>query len=245
MQASSAHFSISARFYHLFAREEFVQYTLQLAERLLHHALTRDHHDVISLAQRWMQGSERCDESSLASIADHRDANTFTSHDAIAVMQKCVRAYADGHCRMSLHSATAPNSGEIGGTTQPKGGLHELASVPIHLLHMVRGYSQLMATPQAPRFYYVPAATCAHALAKAMHAFPPANLGLPGALGRHMLSLYLVAYRVTKGQYSRANCAGQPRLGFTKHRDAGNPETMSSQIFAQDLCQTPILLQIA
>ena len=183
MQANSAHFSISARFYQLCSREEFPQYTLQIAEWLLDHALARDHYNVKSLSQGRMQSIQRRDETSLATIADHGDPNSPAGHNTIAVMQEIVRAYADGHCWMSMQPAIAPNAGEICRPTQPKGGFHELTSVPIHLFHVVRGHSQFMATPQTPRLEYVPAATRAHALAKAMHTFAPADLRLPGALG--------------------------------------------------------------
>lgn len=183
MEANSAHFSISARFYQLCSREEFLQYTLQLTERLLDHALARDHYNVIPLPQGRMYSIQRCDQASLASIANDRDAYAFAGNYPITIMRKFIRAYADGHCRMSMQPAVAPNTGEIGRPAQSMGGLHELASVPIHLFHVVGGHSQLMTTPQAPRLNYIPAATRAHTLAKTMHAFPPANLGLPGALG--------------------------------------------------------------
>jgi len=109
----------------------------------------------------------------------------------------------------------APNAGKIGRPAQPKGGFHELTSVPIHLFHVVRGHRQFMAPPQTPRLEYVSAAARAHALAKAMHAFAPADLRLPSALGRHCTSLFPISIRVTTEQYSRATCSGQPRLGST------------------------------
>ena len=183
MEANSAHFSISARFYQPGSRKEFAKYTLHLAERLHGQAPARDHHNVESLPQLRMQLSQRGQQPSLAAIANNSYADALSSYHAITIIREFVSAYADGHCRMSMHAATAPHSGEIGGPAQPQGGFHELASVPIHLFDVVRGHCQLMTAPAAPSLYHVPAAARAHPLAKAVYAFPPANLGLPGALG--------------------------------------------------------------
>ena len=82
-----------------------------------------------------------------------------------------------------MHNAESPRTGEVGRAAQPQHGLHGLASVPIHLFYMVRSYSELVATAQAPRLQDIPAATCAHTLTKAVHTLAPANLRLPGAFG--------------------------------------------------------------
>jgi hypothetical protein len=87
MHASSSHFSISTRFYQLCAREEFPQYTLQLAERLLDRAFSRDDYNVITLPQGRMQAVQGRHETSLAAIADNSDANAFTGNHSIPVVQ--------------------------------------------------------------------------------------------------------------------------------------------------------------
>ena len=183
IELSSAHFSISAISHQPSLRQQPLQYTLQLAERLPNNCRPRDDNDIKALMHSTMQMRQNNSQTPFAFIADYSFAYSSRGHDAITILGRLIPADADQNVGMPVDGARSLNVSVVGRPAQPQCSFHQLTGVPVCLLDMVRPYSEFVAATQPTSLKHTPSAARAHALAESMHTFTPANLRLPGTFG--------------------------------------------------------------
>jgi len=164
-------------------RQQPNQYTMQFAEWLPNNRRPCDHNDIKALIQPVMQVDQNRSQAALAFVAEDSFPQLSRCNDSVTITRLVVLANTNQQTRMPVNGTQTLNPSVISRPTQPQSGSHQLAGVPVCLLDMVRLYAKFVTAAKATCLEHAPPAPRAHALAKSMHTFTPANLWLPGTFG--------------------------------------------------------------